>query len=196
MLSWFFFFFFFQLSDHLGTLGVNYSVLYFFWSNGKFGACFQPALCKQSDLLVYAARPGLRLWRTDVRGRVQETHVLKPLFNQDVPQFELFPRSSPSGAYRPTDRQLGLVTCFLKDGWVLSWNEYSVYIVDCTNQVQSVCSLQNSSDFSALSISHPGQNSSPVKYGVIQSTAPGAVTTSELPYTVLFSFQTNYTSGF
>ncbi|KAB5562495.1 hypothetical protein PHYPO_G00018440 [Pangasianodon hypophthalmus] len=104
-------------------------------SNGKFGACFQPALCKQSDLLVYAARPGLRLWRTDVRGRVQETHVLKPLFNQDVPQFELFPRSSPTGAYRPTDRQLGLVTCFLKEGWVLSWNEYSVYIVDCTNQV-------------------------------------------------------------
>ncbi|KAI5102184.1 tectonin beta-propeller repeat-containing protein 2 isoform X1 [Silurus meridionalis] len=104
-------------------------------SNGKFGACFQPALCKQSDLLVYAARPGLRLWRTDVRGRVQETHVLKPLFNQDVPQFELFPRSSPTGAFRPTDRQLGLVTCFLKEGWVLSWNEYSVYIVDCTNQV-------------------------------------------------------------
>lgn len=104
-------------------------------TNGKFGACFQPGLCKQSDLLVYAARPGLRLWRTDVRGRVQETHVLKPLFNQDVPQFELFPRSGPTGAYRPTERQLGLVSCFLKDGWVLSWNEYSVYIVDCTNQV-------------------------------------------------------------
>ncbi|XP_027028147.1 tectonin beta-propeller repeat-containing protein 2 isoform X1 [Tachysurus fulvidraco] len=104
-------------------------------SNGKFGACFQPALCKQSDLLVYAARPGLRLWRTDVRGRVQETHVLKPLFNQDVPRFELFPRSSPSGAYRPSDRQLGLVSCFLKEGWVLSWNEYSVYVLDCTNQV-------------------------------------------------------------
>ncbi|XP_066529515.1 tectonin beta-propeller repeat-containing protein 2 [Hoplias malabaricus] len=103
--------------------------------NGKFGACFQPGLCKQSDLLVYAARPGLRLWRTDVRGRVQETHVLKPLFNQDVPQFELFPRSGPAGAYRPTERQLGLVSCFLKEGWVLSWNEYSVYIVDCTNQV-------------------------------------------------------------
>ncbi|XP_062863100.1 tectonin beta-propeller repeat-containing protein 2 [Trichomycterus rosablanca] len=104
-------------------------------TNGKFGACFQPALCKQSDLLVYASRPALRLWRTDVRGHVQETHVLKPLFNQDVPQFELFPRSSPNGAYRPTDRQLGLVNCFLKEGWVLSWNEYSVYIVDSTNQV-------------------------------------------------------------
>lgn len=106
-----------------------------FYSNGKFGACFQPALCKQSDLVVYAARPGLRLWRTDVRGRVGETHVLKPLFNQDIPQFELFPRSGPNGGYRPSERQLGMVSCFLKEGWVLSWNEYSVYVVDCTNQV-------------------------------------------------------------
>ncbi|XP_022528323.2 tectonin beta-propeller repeat-containing protein 2 [Astyanax mexicanus] len=119
-------------------------------SNGKFGACFQPGLCKQSDLLVYAARPGLRLWRTDVRGRVQETHVLKPLFNQDVPQFELFPRSGPTGAYRPTERQLGLVSCFLKDGWVLSWNEYSVYIVDCTNQV-IVGGLESSGDIVSVS---------------------------------------------
>lgn len=106
-----------------------------FYSNGKFGACFQPALCKQSDLVIYAARPGLRLWRTDVRGRVGETHVLKPLFNQDVPQFELFPRSGSTGGYRPSERQLGMVSCFLKEGWVLSWNEYSVYVVDCTNQV-------------------------------------------------------------
>ncbi|XP_076834111.1 tectonin beta-propeller repeat-containing protein 2 [Brachyhypopomus gauderio] len=114
-------------------------------SNGRFGACFQPALCKQSDLLVYGARPGLRLWRTDVRGRVQETHVLKPLFNQAVPQFQLFPRSGPTGAYRPSDRQLGVVSCFLKEGWVLSWNEYSVYIVDCTNQV-IIGGLESSGD--------------------------------------------------
>ncbi|XP_030629595.1 tectonin beta-propeller repeat-containing protein 2 [Chanos chanos] len=118
--------------------------------NGKFGACFQPGLCKQSDLLVYAARPGLRLWRTDVRGRVEETHVLKPLFNQKVPQFELFPRPGPTGGYRPPDRQLGLVTCFLKEGWILSWNEYSVYIVDCTNQV-IVGGLESSGDIVSVS---------------------------------------------
>ncbi|XP_051502346.1 tectonin beta-propeller repeat-containing protein 2-like isoform X3 [Myxocyprinus asiaticus] len=119
-------------------------------SNGKFGACFQPALCKQSDLVVYAARPGLRLWRTDVRGRVGETHVLKPLFNQEVPQFELFPRSGPTGGYRPTERQLGLVSCFLKEGWVLSWNEYSVYVVDCTNQV-IIGGLESSGDIVSVS---------------------------------------------
>ncbi|XP_076155281.1 tectonin beta-propeller repeat-containing protein 2 isoform X1 [Alosa pseudoharengus] len=119
-------------------------------SNGKFGACFQPALCKQSDLLVYAARPGLRLWRTDVKGRVEDTHVLRPLFNQEVPQFQLFPRPGPTGGYRPPDRQLGLVCCFLKEGWVLSWNEYSVYILDCTNQV-IIGGLESSGDIVSVS---------------------------------------------
>ncbi|XP_059376471.1 tectonin beta-propeller repeat-containing protein 2 [Carassius carassius] len=119
-------------------------------SNGKFGACFQPALCKQSDLVVYAARPGLRLWRTDVRGRVGETHVLKPLFNQDIPQFELFPRSGPIAGYRPSERQLGMVSCFLKEGWVLSWNEYSVYVVDSTNQV-IIGGLESSGDIVSVS---------------------------------------------
>uniref|UniRef100_A0A673I7Z8 Tectonin beta-propeller repeat-containing protein 2-like n=1 Tax=Sinocyclocheilus rhinocerous TaxID=307959 RepID=A0A673I7Z8_9TELE len=119
-------------------------------SNGKFGACFQPALCKQSDLVVYAARPGLRLWRTDVRGRVGETHVLKPLFNQDIPPFELFPRSGPNTGYRPSERQLGMVSCFLKEGWVLSWNEYSVYVVDCTNQV-IIGGLESSGDIVSVS---------------------------------------------
>uniref|UniRef100_A0A8C2G702 Tectonin beta-propeller repeat containing 2 n=1 Tax=Cyprinus carpio TaxID=7962 RepID=A0A8C2G702_CYPCA len=119
-------------------------------SNGKFGACFQPALCKQSDLVVYAARPGLRLWRTDVRGRVGETHVLKPLFNQDIPKFELFPRSGSNGGCRPSERQLGIVSCFLKEGWVLSWNEYSVYVVDCTNQV-IIGGLESSGDIVSVS---------------------------------------------
>ncbi|XP_036398118.1 tectonin beta-propeller repeat-containing protein 2 [Megalops cyprinoides] len=103
-------------------------------SNGRFGACFHPGLCKQSDLLVYAARPGLRLWRADVRGSVQDTYLLKELFTRDVPLFELFPRPGSTGAYRPTERQLGLVSCFLKEGWVLTWNEYSVYVLDCLNQ--------------------------------------------------------------
>jgi hypothetical protein len=105
-------------------------------SNGKFGACFQPGLCKQSDLLVYAARPGLRLWRTDVSGLVVDTLVLKRLFNQEVPQFELFARPGPTGGCRPHERQLGVVCCFLSEGCVLSWNEYSVYVLDCLNQVK------------------------------------------------------------
>ncbi|XP_035245854.1 LOW QUALITY PROTEIN: tectonin beta-propeller repeat-containing protein 2 [Anguilla anguilla] len=103
-------------------------------SSGRLGACFRAGLCKQSDLQVYAARPGVRLWRADVLGAVQETLVLKELFAQDPPLFELFPRPGASGAYAPPERQLGLLGCFLRPGWLLSWNEYSVYVLDCLNQ--------------------------------------------------------------
>ncbi|XP_029981998.1 tectonin beta-propeller repeat-containing protein 2 isoform X1 [Sphaeramia orbicularis] len=119
-------------------------------SSGRFGACFLPALCKQSDLQVFAARPGLRLWRADVRGRVEDTHLLKPLFSTQVPQFQLFPRPGPVGGYRPEDRQLGLLSCFFRDGWILSWNEYSLYVLDCVSQV-IVGALESSGDIVSVS---------------------------------------------
>ncbi|XP_066551042.1 tectonin beta-propeller repeat-containing protein 2 isoform X2 [Amia ocellicauda] len=104
--------------------------------NGKFGACIHPGLCKRSDLAVYAARPGLRLWRADVQGSVQATYILKDVFANGVQPFELFPRpgTDGTGGCRPAERQLGLLSCFLREGWVLSWNEYSVYVLDSLNQ--------------------------------------------------------------
>ncbi|CAK6982065.1 tectonin beta-propeller repeat-containing protein 2 [Scomber scombrus] len=119
-------------------------------SSGRFGACFLPALCKQSDLQVFAARPGLRLWRSDIRGQVEDTRLLKPLFNTQIPQFELFPRPGPIGAYRPADRQLGLLSCFFREGWILSWNEYSIYVLDCINEV-IVGALESSGDIVSVS---------------------------------------------
>ncbi|CAJ1074901.1 tectonin beta-propeller repeat-containing protein 2 [Xyrichtys novacula] len=119
-------------------------------SSGRFGACFLPALCKQSDLQVFAARPGLRLWRSDVKGQVEDTRLLKPLFNAQIPQFELFPRPGPIGAYRPSDRQLGLLSCFLREGWILSWNEYSLYVLDCLNEV-IIGALDSSGDIVSVS---------------------------------------------
>ncbi|XP_061599817.1 tectonin beta-propeller repeat-containing protein 2 [Cololabis saira] len=119
-------------------------------SSGKFGACFLPALCKQSNLHMYAARPGLRLWKADIRGQVEDTHLLKPLFSVQIPQFELFPRPGPVGAYRPADRQLGLLSCFLREDWILSWNEYSIYVFDSVNQV-IIGALESSGDIVSVS---------------------------------------------
>ncbi|XP_061651275.1 tectonin beta-propeller repeat-containing protein 2 isoform X3 [Phyllopteryx taeniolatus] len=118
--------------------------------SGRFGACFLPALCKQSDLQVFAARPGLRLWRSDVSGHVVDTRLLKAIFNTQIPHFEIFPRPGPVGAYRPAERQLGLLSCFLKEGWILSWNEYSVYVLDCVSQ-ELVGALESSGDIVSLS---------------------------------------------
>ncbi|XP_047197526.1 tectonin beta-propeller repeat-containing protein 2 isoform X2 [Hippoglossus stenolepis] len=119
-------------------------------SSGRFGACFLPALCKQSDLQVFAARPGLRLWRCDITGQVEDTRQLKPLFNTQIPQFQLFPHPGPVGAYRPADRQLGVLSCFLRKDWILSWNEYSVYVVDCVSEV-IIGSLESSGDIVSVS---------------------------------------------
>ncbi|XP_052639155.1 tectonin beta-propeller repeat-containing protein 2 isoform X2 [Harpia harpyja] len=105
-------------------------------NTGKFGACFIPGLCKQSDLTLFAARPGLRLWKSDVHGTVQATFILKDVFAGGIKTFELYPRLEPPdrGSYSSPEKHLGLVSCFFQEGWVLTWNEYSIYLLDTVNQ--------------------------------------------------------------
>ncbi|KAM4666195.1 tectonin beta-propeller repeat-containing protein 2 isoform 2-T2 [Amazona ochrocephala] len=105
-------------------------------NSGKFGACFIPGLCKQSDLTLFAARPGLHLWKSDVHGTVQATFLLKDVFAGGIKTFELYPRLEPPdrGSYSSPEKHLGLVSCFFREGWVLTWNEYSIYLLDTVNQ--------------------------------------------------------------
>ncbi|KAM6359390.1 tectonin beta-propeller repeat-containing protein 2 isoform 2-T8 [Alca torda] len=105
-------------------------------NSGKYGACFIPGLCKQSDLTLFAARPGLRLWKSDVHGTVQATFILKDVFAGGIKTFELYPRLEPPdrGSYSSPEKHLGIVSCFFREGWVLTWNEYSIYLLDTVNQ--------------------------------------------------------------
>ncbi|XP_008579093.1 PREDICTED: tectonin beta-propeller repeat-containing protein 2 [Galeopterus variegatus] len=121
-------------------------------STGKFGACFIPGLCKQSDLTLYASRPGLRLWKADVHGTVQATFILKDVFAGGIKPFELYPRLEPSdrGNYSLPEKHLGLVSCFFQEGWVLSWNEYSIYLLDTVNQA-TIAGLEGSGDIVSVS---------------------------------------------
>ncbi|XP_041489098.1 tectonin beta-propeller repeat-containing protein 2 isoform X2 [Microtus oregoni] len=121
-------------------------------STGKFGACFIPGLCKQSDLTLYAAQPGLRLWKADVHGTVQATFILKDVFAGGVTPFELYPRLEPSdgGSCSSPEKHLGLVSCFFREGWVLSWNEYSIYLLDTVNQA-TVAGLEGLGDIVSVS---------------------------------------------
>ncbi|XP_004645455.1 tectonin beta-propeller repeat-containing protein 2 [Octodon degus] len=121
-------------------------------STGKFGACFIPGLCKQSDLTLYAARPGLRLWKADVRGSVQATFILKDVFAGGVTPFELYPRVDPTdrGGCGSPEKHLGLVSCFFREGWVLSWNEYSIYLLDTVSQA-TIAGLEGSGDIVSVS---------------------------------------------
>nr|XP_056707744.1 tectonin beta-propeller repeat-containing protein 2 [Euleptes europaea] len=121
-------------------------------STGKIGACLIPGLCKQSDLTLFAARPGIRLWKSDVHGTVQATYILKDVFVAGMKPFELYPRMEPAdkGSYSFPDRQLGLISCFFQEGWVLSWNEYSIYLLDTINQAL-IGSLEGSGDIVSVS---------------------------------------------
>ncbi|XP_069806100.1 tectonin beta-propeller repeat-containing protein 2 [Dendropsophus ebraccatus] len=105
-------------------------------SNGKYGACFIPSLCKQSDLTLFTSRPGLRLWKADAHGSVQSTFILKDVLARGLESFELYPRleTTNQAKYTMSEKHLGLVTCFLHEGWVLSWDEYSIYLIDTINQ--------------------------------------------------------------
>ncbi|XP_036887660.1 tectonin beta-propeller repeat-containing protein 2 isoform X2 [Sturnira hondurensis] len=121
-------------------------------STGRFGACFIPGLCKQSDLTLYASRPGLRLWKADVHGTVQATFILKDAFAAGAKPFELYPRLEPfhrAGGGVP-EKHLGLVSCFFQEGWVLSWNEYSIYLLDTVNQA-IIAGLEGAGDIVSVS---------------------------------------------
>ncbi|KAH0620351.1 hypothetical protein JD844_020676 [Phrynosoma platyrhinos] len=126
--------------------------LLFNFSTGKFGACFIPGLCKQSDLTLFAGRPGIRLWKSDVHGTVQATFILKDVFAAGMKPFELYPRMEPlnKNSYNFPERQLGLISCFFQEGWVLSWNEYSIYLLDTINQAM-IGSLEGSGDIVSVS---------------------------------------------
>ncbi|XP_012579825.1 PREDICTED: tectonin beta-propeller repeat-containing protein 2 [Condylura cristata] len=140
---------------HLCSASGSFIFFLFFspdFSTGKFGACFIPGLCKQSDLTLYASRPGLRLWKADVHGTVQATFVLKDVFAGGVTPFELYPRLEPAdegGCSRP-ERRLGLVSCFSREGWVLSWNEYSIFLLDTVHQA-TIAGLEGSGDIVSVS---------------------------------------------
>ncbi|KAM8807612.1 tectonin beta-propeller repeat-containing protein 2 [Eudromia elegans] len=124
-------------------------------NTGKFGACFIPGLCKQSDLTLFAARPGLRLWKSDVHGTVQATYILKDVFAAGVKTFELYPRLEPPdrGSCSSPEKHLGLVSCFFQEGWVLTWNEYSIYLLDTVNQAL-IGGLEGYGDIVSVSCTH------------------------------------------
>ncbi|NP_001084519.1 tectonin beta-propeller repeat containing 2 L homeolog [Xenopus laevis] len=121
-------------------------------SNGKYGACFTPGLCKQSDLKLFASRPGLRLWKSDVHGYVQSTFILKDMLSKGLEPFELYPRLENSNQDRfvLSEKHFGLMYCFLYEGWVLSWDEYSIYIIDTVNQAV-IGGLESSGDIVSVS---------------------------------------------
>lgn len=96
---------------------------------GNFGACFVPGLCKTEDAMLYAARPGFRIWLSDLHGTVVNTHIFKDSLStgiaSDIPI--LFPCKTSNNPN--AECQFGRLQIFQKHQLV-TYNATSVFILD------------------------------------------------------------------
>ncbi|XP_013385306.1 tectonin beta-propeller repeat-containing protein 2-like isoform X1 [Lingula anatina] len=108
---------------------------------GNFGACFVAGL-GQKDSYLYAARPGLRLWKAGLDGEVKATFILKDILNNSsCPSIELLDTLSPiKTVVSPSDRQFGPVVVYDKKH-IMTWNESSMYVLD--PEVNTVVAVSN-----------------------------------------------------
>eukprot|EP01135_Chromosphaera_perkinsii_P001110 Nk52_evm60s158 gene=Nk52_evmTU60s158 len=107
---------------------------------GRFGGCFRECVGPEG-IVVYAARPGTRLWEADVVGTVLSTTNFKQELASKqtwgVPTFELeeninsqtIEADSNIGPSTPKGTlQFGRI-CALPGGLVLSWSESQLYVL-------------------------------------------------------------------
>ncbi|XP_033105345.1 tectonin beta-propeller repeat-containing protein 2-like isoform X1 [Anneissia japonica] len=107
---------------------------------GTFGASFIPAVCKARDAKFYLSRPGLRLWRSDIDGTVENTLLFNELIKIGYPQLSLLEGTPSLIQDGHSEIQFGPVIIY-KESLVLSWSYSSLFILDPINmKVISGCS--------------------------------------------------------
>ncbi|XP_034196480.2 uncharacterized protein LOC117612003 isoform X1 [Osmia lignaria lignaria] len=96
---------------------------------GKLGAVFG---CRQNysqDLVIYASRPGLRLWQADKTGTVLKTLIFKDAVRSGHTQVELLnpaPESSKRNRGEPT---FGVILPFCED-LLITYSDEVIYVVN------------------------------------------------------------------
>uniref|UniRef100_A0A8C4Q3J5 Tectonin beta-propeller repeat containing 2 n=1 Tax=Eptatretus burgeri TaxID=7764 RepID=A0A8C4Q3J5_EPTBU len=102
-------------------------------SSGRFGACFNPGWCTPAEQMLFASRPGLRMWLSDTHGAVKATYMFRSVLESDPKTIPLLTLSPMISSPPITERQLGLL-CPFTQGLVLSWNEHALYVLDPQKQ--------------------------------------------------------------
>ncbi len=108
--------------------------MFVFYRHGNFGACFFPDSQESSlNILpsVYAARPGLRIWRATIEGKVTTTMIFKDLIAKGEPEISTLNLASQSGENGPhlDPKQFGPLKV-LSDSFLISWQGSCVWVVD------------------------------------------------------------------
>uniref|UniRef100_T1IXV8 Uncharacterized protein n=1 Tax=Strigamia maritima TaxID=126957 RepID=T1IXV8_STRMM len=103
--------------------------------NGHFGVCFHSSSKLQTPL-IYATRPGSRLWEIDFQGTVLSTHQFKDALALP-PQLVITKGcesklSSATGNYPPQTVNFGRILS-LGNKYLITWTDNSIYIFDPNN---------------------------------------------------------------
>lgn len=94
---------------------------------GNFGACFIPRLCKTDDAKLYAVRPGCRVWLSDVKGVVCNTHIFKDELMSGVREIPLLRPGRNTSTN--TDLQFGRLHMY-REKQLVTYNQSSLFILD------------------------------------------------------------------
>ena len=98
---------------------------------GPFGACFQSGVYRLKDAVIYASRPGLRIWKANTDGTVLMTYMFKDLLNGNTPVIPLLPDTMTGGATtgKIEEKNFGCLSVFDEDKLV-TWNGGVIFVVD------------------------------------------------------------------
>ncbi|XP_063216137.1 tectonin beta-propeller repeat-containing protein 2 isoform X2 [Bacillus rossius redtenbacheri] len=96
---------------------------------GHFGATFSVGEGRPQDLVIYASRPGLRLWLANRNGVVQQTLIYKDALMNPHPSAPLMNPARPHVRLSRGDQQLGRLLVF-QAGLLVTHSADTVYVLD------------------------------------------------------------------
>ncbi|XP_074662450.1 tectonin beta-propeller repeat-containing protein 2-like [Tubulanus polymorphus] len=104
---------------------------------GRFGAAFTNQICKPADAVIYASRPGMRIWTANIHGVVNNTFIFKDLLAMKHPDIALLSSSviirsaSKDGSAVP-ENPFGPIIIY-NDTQMVTWNNTSIFVLDLVN---------------------------------------------------------------
>ena len=98
--------------------------------HGNFGACFFSTPAGEVPA-IYASRPGLRIWRASLEGKVSTTMIFKDSISKGEPEISTLNLPSKNGenGMQSETKQFGPLRVF-SDYFLLSWQGSCVWVID------------------------------------------------------------------
>ncbi len=90
---------------------------------------FWPGSLQQKDAILYASRPGLRLWKAAADGTVQATYIFRELIIEPNRGFHFLHDSIPSLAKNQRENQFGGLLVY-ESQYLVSFCGAGLYLVD------------------------------------------------------------------